>query len=187
MMSAIVILLLVGGAILEVSTKAFNFQDCGDPATRYATIDRLQVSPDPLQFGQEVYANGTFTILRTIPEGSFLFLELWRTVEFFGGYKMDMPFVPCTANGICRVELARLIKHWRMGCDFIKRATRQSDHCEVPLVPGRYAADNVMSFIPELMYTEHRIGPGAYKARVRLYDVNNNELACAFIMEEVYQ
>ncbi|KAI1307556.1 hypothetical protein HDE_00702 [Halotydeus destructor] len=176
------VLLFAVIAIGEIDCGYFSWTDCGDPSTRTVEHERLTLTPDPLLFGRLVNIGGTFNILRTLPEDAMISLELWRSFSFFG-YPFDMR-MPCVFGGDCKVNAYRLIQGWHVMCDFVRQA--QNGTCYKLLTPGKYSADGITERIPALNPLMTTFAAGTYRARVKVFDNAEKELACMFATGAVY-
>ncbi|KAI1309107.1 hypothetical protein HDE_00331 [Halotydeus destructor] len=162
--------------LASLAEGVFEWSDCGDPTNRIATIDRLEVTPDPLILGQDVKVGVDFTVLRTLPNDAVLSLELWRSIGV-----LDVPLPPCTSNGRCKMHAYSVFRNWAMACDYIR--SNRNGTCDEPLTPGKLTGSNYIEHVPVLNTIASMVAQGTYKLRFRLVDSKANELACLYIVD----
>ena len=164
---------MFGYVAIGQQQKLFLWRDCGD-SSKSAFVEKLDIYPDPLRFGQNAYWNFTLNVLRELPADTQIGITLWRTISIFGLYPLEVR-LPCMFGSDCRTNLRHFIRH----CDLAK------GDCNKSLDIGRYTHVD-QGFIPNNPLITAAV-QGLYKARIVVTDVEGaREFGCLNVQTGIF-
>lgn len=166
-MSRLIITLL-----FVTSVSSFTFSDCG---LRNATVhfSNITISPDPIKLASPLKVSGAIKIDKDIEMGSRSRLTVWRVVNLFWTWPIEVRVGCMSGYGSCSRDLCDRIRHSDVICSFLTKANATCD-CPLKARDEPYSTINNQIEIPGSMGV-------SFLARVSVNDRSSSNFSTPFL------